>query len=245
MPDDFGVGIIFVRLKAYILYRDKISFKNLLNIFLNINLFFYYMEQVKTNDNSVTFYNEKYQEWYHSKTGAIEEAFEKYAKPSNLKDGMKILDICFGIGYNSAAALDSADNLTIFALENDPKIIDKIQDLNPNFKNYDIIKQVARDKEYNRDGTKIKLIIGDARITIKQIKERFDVVFLDPFSVRKCPHLWTAEFFSAVYNVMNKGGILTTYSCARVVRDNLKKAGFKVKDGPCIGRRSPSTIAIS
>ena len=43
---------------------------------------------------------------------------------------------------------------------------------------------------------------------------------------------------------MNKKGILTTYSCARQVRENLKKAGFIVKDGPCVGRRAPATIAL-
>ena len=30
-----------------------------------------------------------------------------------------------------------------------------------------------------------------------------------------------------------------------VHRDNLKEAGFKVIDGPVLGRRSPSTIAIN
>ncbi|PIN80139.1 hypothetical protein COV16_01405 [Candidatus Woesearchaeota archaeon CG10_big_fil_rev_8_21_14_0_10_34_8] len=42
---------------------------------------------------------------------------------------------------------------------------------------------------------------------------------------------------------MKEGGVLATYSCARKVRDALKNAGFSVKDEPCVGRRSPSTIA--
>jgi tRNA U34 5-methylaminomethyl-2-thiouridine-forming methyltransferase MnmC len=44
---------------------------------------------------------------------------------------------------------------------------------------------------------------------------------------------------------MKKGAMMSTYSCARIVRDNLKNAGFEVKNGPIIGRRSPSTIAIN
>jgi len=43
---------------------------------------------------------------------------------------------------------------------------------------------------------------------------------------------------------MRKGGILTTYSCASIIRKNLREAGFLVKDGPVVGRKAPSTIAI-
>ena len=43
---------------------------------------------------------------------------------------------------------------------------------------------------------------------------------------------------------MKQGAILATYSYAKTIRNNLAKAGFTVKDGPIIGRRSPSTIAV-
>jgi tRNA U34 5-methylaminomethyl-2-thiouridine-forming methyltransferase MnmC len=43
---------------------------------------------------------------------------------------------------------------------------------------------------------------------------------------------------------MKKGGKLATYSCARVVRENLVAAGFSVSDGPCVGRRAPGTVAV-
>ncbi len=67
------------------------------------------MEKVITGDNSTTFRNKEYDECYHTKSGAIEEAFEKYAKLCKLKDGMKVLDVCFGIGYNSLAAISLAN----------------------------------------------------------------------------------------------------------------------------------------
>ncbi len=191
------------------------------------------MKLVKTKDNSFTFFNEEFNETYHSVSGAIEESFEKFVKPCKEFKNPKILDICFGVGYNSCAALDFFENCKITAIEKDKEILSKIKELNPNFKNYDKIKKLE-----------INLIIGDARIVVKDLKEKFDIVFLDPFSPKKCPELWTLEFIKDIYNIMNKNGILTTYSCARSVRDNLVKAGFFVKDGPCIGRKSPSTVAI-
>tara|TARA_Y100000310_G_C20674203_1_gene811990 strand:- start:2358 stop:2975 length:618 start_codon:yes stop_codon:yes gene_type:complete len=200
------------------------------------------MRLVKTADQSNTFFNEEYQETYHSTSGALEESFEKFIKPSKLKENSKVLDICFGIGYNSYAAIKTCENLTIVALENDEKILKNTNNIKLDEK-YEIIKKLAKDKVYKDENYNLKLIVGDARKTIKQIKEKFDYIFLDPFSPKKCPELWTEEFFKDIFSLCNPGTTLTTYSCARTVRDNLKKVGFEVKDGPCVGRRSPSTIA--
>lgn len=209
------------------------------------------MEEIITKDGSTTFHNQKYDENYHSVSGAIEEAFEKFVRPCNVKDfkNIRILDICFGIGYNSAAAIEefleyNSGRIEITALEKDEGILKEIENLNPKLKYYDIIKKMNRTKDCNNKNIKIKLIMGDAVKTIKEVDGVFDAVFLDPFSPPKNPELWTEEFFRDIGNVMKKGAILATYSCARVVRDNLKKAGFIVNNGPCIGRRAPSTIAV-
>ena len=74
--------------------------------------------------------------------------------------------------------------------------------------------------------------------------KKADAVFFDPFSPKKVPDMWEKEFFKDIFDAMKNNSILATYSCARVVRDNLKAVGFKVEDGPKIGRRSPSTLAI-
>ena len=203
------------------------------------------MEKVITGDNSITLRNPEYDECYHTKSGAIEEAFEKFAKPCKLKNGMKVLDVCFGLGYNTLAAIELA-NVQVVGLENDKRILDEIKDIEVDEKlkeSFEKIKQAAKTMNYEDDKIKIKIILGDARETVKTLNEKFDAVFFDPFSPKKCPGLWTEEFFKNIAKVMKKGGILTTYSYARVTKDNLKSAGFRIEDGPCIGRRSPSTIA--
>ena len=202
------------------------------------------MRKTTTKDSSVTLYNEQYEEHYHSVSGAVEEAVKKFVEPCRIKKGMKVLDICFGLGYNSAAAIDASDgDLEIVALEKEIPV--EIEELNPKLNNYHIIKETVKSKDlcYNKGNFKLKIIIGDATQTIKTIKEKFDAVFLDPFSPKKNPELWTEEFFSEIKKRMKKDAILATYSCARIVRDNLKKAGFAARDGPCIGRKAPSTIA--
>ncbi|MBN2112123.1 hypothetical protein JW707_03415 [Candidatus Woesearchaeota archaeon] len=204
------------------------------------------MEKVITSDKSMTFRNEKYDECYHTKSGAIEESFEKYAKPCKVKDGMKILDVCFGIGYNTLAAIHSA-GVDAVGLENDEVILNEIQNVEVPEElkeDYEKIKKAAKDREYRDEKVSIKIILGDARETVKQLEDNsFDAVFFDPFSPKKCPELWAEGFFKDIAKKMKRGAVLATYSCARVARDNLRKAGFRVEDGPSIGRRSPSTLA--
>lgn len=218
------------------------------------------IKHIKTKDNSYTFHNSEYDETYHSTSGAIEEAFEKFVNPCKIADLAKnntinILDICFGLGYNSAAAIEKIKavnpncKISIIGLENDKYLFNHIQSLNSNLKYYNLIKKLKDTFEINEDNINIKILIGDARKTIKEIESKinikFDAVFLDPFSPKKCPELWTKEFFKNIKKLMKPNSILATYSCARIVRDNLKSAGFIVKDGPIVGRRSPSTIAFS
>ena len=39
-----------------------------------------------TEDGSLTLYNPEYEEYYHSKSGAIEESFEKFVKPCKIDE---------------------------------------------------------------------------------------------------------------------------------------------------------------
>lgn len=214
------------------------------------------MKSVRTADGSTTYYSEEFKEHYHSTTGALEESFKKFVIPS-LKDKLeqehiKLLDICFGIGYNTACAIHyiKANNprirIEIVGLENDPAIVRSVKDLEvPRLisEEYDILRKLPDSWQVNQGRVQVRLVLDDAAQGIKGL-EGFDAVFLDPFSPEKCPSLWQEDFIQDIYSALKKGGVLTTYSCARIVRDNLRKAGFVVKDGPRVGRRSPSTIAF-
>jgi tRNA U34 5-methylaminomethyl-2-thiouridine-forming methyltransferase MnmC len=210
-----------------------------------------------TDDGSPSFRNEFYDQPYHSKSGAIEEAFKKYAIPLKIwetKDPV-IYDVCFGIGYNAAAALDlfkekGSGKIIIYCFENDEDILKKVPEINPQFKNYNLIQDLINQyfKEgktiLEKDNVTLILCVGDARELIKNVQDNADFVFFDPFSPKKHPEMWTLDFFKDIYARVKEGGILSTYSYARIVRDNLRDAGFAVSAGPVVGRRSPSTIAV-
>ncbi len=209
------------------------------------------MEPVATQDKTFTFYNEKYQEHYHHPFGAATEAIKKFVEPSlpHIKDKQKIVvyDVCFGLGYNAAALLDAIagtdKTVLVYGFEIDEEVLGQLKQLETPFQSFHKILEAIEKGEYKDKNVTIKMVIGDVRSTLKGI-EKADVVFHDPFSVSKCPELWTPEFFALLYKNMNKGGMLTTYSCARKVRDAMRSAGFIVSDGPIVGRRGPATVAV-
>ena len=214
--------------------------------------------KLKTGDGSETLYSEEYSEYYHSKSGAVQESVEKYVKPCKIielakKGFISILDIGFGLGYNAIAAIDMAKKanpkveIEILSFEKDLQL-EKLKDLKNGLKNYDIIKKLEYDpitKSYHYEDSNIflRIKIGDATKLIKSVPKKFDAVFQDAFSPSKNPELWTKEYFTNISKLMKKNAILATYSYARKVRENLALAGLEVYDGPIIGRISPSTLA--
>ncbi len=215
------------------------------------------IRKILTADNSETYLNEQVGECYHSLKGAAEEATQKYVIPCKIKElaktgKLRILDVCFGLGYNSAmaisAALDENPNceIEVVGLEYDAEIINRIQEVSPPISFYEQYKQLTpKSLEFKQGKVSVKVLLGDARETCKELAaEHFDAIFFDPFSPKTAPEMWQAPFFKEMCRVMKATAILSTYSCARMARDNIAKAGLVYDDGPIWGRRGPGTIAM-
>src|SRR3989344_4861199 len=121
------------------------------------------MKKILTADNTETFLNEEVGESYHSQTGAVEEAYKKYVIPCKIKELAKtgkivILDVCFGLGYNSAMAITAAleENpdceIKVIGLELDTTIIQQIQQVNPLMSFYKYYKQLSPQKLQFKEG---------------------------------------------------------------------------------------------
>lgn len=214
------------------------------------------MKKIITADNTETFLNEEIGESYHSQTGAVEEAYKKYVIPCKIKELAKtgkivILDVCFGLGYNSAMAITTAleENpsckIAVVGLELDTTIIGQIQHVNPPISFYRYYKQLsAHNLQFQLGNVTVRLLLGDARERVKELPEQYvDAVFFDPFSPKTAPDMWQVPFFHEMFRVMKDTAILATYSCARMARDNMAEAGLFYDDGPIVGRRGPGTVA--
>ena len=214
------------------------------------------IKKIITADQSESFMNEEVGESYHSHTGAVEEALKKYAVPCKIKELAKsgnlcILDVCFGLGYNSAMAIDVAleENpqcqIEVVGLELDPEIINRIPEVNPPIKFYPHYRKITpKNLKFKEGNVTVKVLLGDGREKVKELaNNHFDAVFFDPFSPKTAPEMWNVDFFKEMARVMQKRAILATYTCARMTRENMMRAGLFYDDGPIIGRRGPGTIA--
>ena len=214
------------------------------------------MRKIITADQTETFVNEKINEAYHSHTGALEEARIKYTEPCKIaeraKSGtLKILDVGFGMGYNSAYAIDVAlasnprCNIEVIGLESDPTIIAKIQEVNPPLSIYNQYKKLTpQSLSIHHETVIVTIILADASESIKTLPPEWaDAIFFDPFSPTNNPEMWSLTVFGHINRILNSRGIFATYTSHPLARENLASVGLLYDDGPILPRRGPGTIA--
>ncbi|MFN6482727.1 MULTISPECIES: tRNA (5-methylaminomethyl-2-thiouridine)(34)-methyltransferase MnmD [unclassified Nostoc] len=214
-----------------------------------------------TGDGSFTFVSQEFGESFHSHYGAQQESFSKFVEPTQLataaqKPVLRLLDVCYGLGYNTAAALQTiwAVNpncyVEVIGLELNPAVPQAaiahhlFDNWNCNY--IEILKELAFEHQVQTPCLKAKLLIGDARTTISLVHQLgffADAIFLDPFSPPQCPQLWTVEFIKQLSLCLYADGLLATYSCSAAVRTALLSAGLVIGSTPPVGRRSPGTLA--
>ena len=82
-----------------------------------------------TQDGSIGLYSYADDDVYHSKFGALTEAWEKFIIPSgiinkiNTVDKIEVLDVCYGIGYNTKSLMSYVINKNENYLKNNKKNI--------------------------------------------------------------------------------------------------------------------------
>ena len=195
-----------------------------------------------SEDGSYTAYSKEYDEHYHStKDGALNESLLKHVIPAfkikGNQDEINILDICFGLGFNTLATIHyyKKNNLTsklnIYSPELDSDLVKSLNDFRypkefEEFKN--IVLKLVEDRVYKDDSFYIEIFLGDAREYVKKFEKKFDIVYQDAFSPSTNRILWTKEYFSDIKNSMKDNGILTTYSIALATRLALYENGFNI-----------------
>ena len=199
-------------------------------------------ELVLCEDGSNTLYSKEFDEPYHStKDGALHESLEKHVKPAfSIKknhEELTILDICFGLGYNTFATLyyikqnNLKTKVHILSPEFDEELVRSLSTFSfpPEFDFLKpIIKAISENLFYEDEQFKIEILLGDARKSVPQITEQIDVIYQDAFSPTHNPLLWTKEFFADMAKLSKKDTILTTYSTAASVRLGLYENGFYI-----------------
>jgi tRNA U34 5-methylaminomethyl-2-thiouridine-forming methyltransferase MnmC len=207
---------------------------------------------VKTKDGSNTLFSQKYNQHYHNPDdGAINESLTKHIIPAFTfhkdKKELTILDICFGIGYNTFSTIyyvikNNLDiKLNIYSPELDGNLV-KSLDTFAFPKEFEdikhIIRAVAQNGFYSDEEIKIEVNIGDARDYIKNLeKNSFDIVYQDAFSSDVNFELWTKEYFDDIYKLCKKDCIMSSYAIATPIRLSMNEAGFYIYEHRPVKRK--------
>ena len=140
----------------------------------------------------------------------------------------RILDICFGLGYNAMCALHSVRECEIYSPEQDS--IDYLRDFTYSNipKTKEIIDSLASCGTYTCKNGTIHFHRGDALEYLESFpKDFFDFIFQDPFSIEHNSELWSKEYFRKLYEISKQNALISTYAKARRALENARGAGFK------------------
>ena len=206
---------------------------------------------ITTGDGSKTIQLTEWDEQYHSKHGAIQEAYHVFIKQglhyynANHKklETFSILEIGFGTGLNAFITLLEAENLNTsinyVGVEAYPVGLNEVQELN--YPQQLLVE--ARSKTFNKmhevswadkHTMTVSFSLTKQQKLFKDISEInvFDLIYFDAFGARVQPELWTESIFNIMFNALKRHGVLVTYSAKGSVRRAMQAVGFNVERLP-------------
>jgi tRNA U34 5-methylaminomethyl-2-thiouridine-forming methyltransferase MnmC len=204
-------------------------------------------EVITTNDGSKTIHLPDWNESYHSKHGAVQEAqhvFIKSGLDEIKKPEVTILEVGFGTGLNAMLTLSKAieTNQVIHysGLEAYPVSIDELKDLKydtlPEIKeNVNLFWEIHSSKWNEPNEVTPTFTLNKIQTFLKEFNPTeniYDLVYFDAFGPRVQPEMWTLEIFKKLYTSLKKEGVFVTYCAKGQVRRDLIEAGFQVEKIP-------------
>lgn len=207
-------------------------------------------EIIRTADGSATIYLPDWNEHYHSRHGALQEAqhvfiqmgFHHYLdkKPSASLD---VLEIGLGTGLNALIsyfqAKQSGVSLNYTGVEAYPVAPEELEALEyaslfEEGSAQEIFRAIHESPWGERTQISPFFRLQKERMFFKDIRaeNQFDLVFFDAFGPRVQPELWTQEIFMSMFRSLKERGVLVTYSAKGSVRRAMQEAGFLVERLP-------------
>jgi len=203
---------------------------------------------ITTADGSTTIHLPDWNEQYHSKHGAIQEAYHVFIKNGLylFKDrDVCILEIGFGTGLNCYITFLEASknnlNVNYTGVEAYPISEEEIEKLNyvselKSENNQEVFSRLHQCNWEEKCAISSEFYLTKQQKYFKDIddKNKFDLIYFDAFGARVQPELWTEEIFKKMYIALKKNGVLVTYSAKGSVRRAMQTVGFTVErlEGP-------------
>lgn len=203
-------------------------------------------EIIRTSDGSTTIHIKEWDECYHSKHGAIQEAKHVFIKNGlSLFPDQKvsILEIGFGTGLNAfityLQAQEFGQMINYTGVEafpiskeelesmNYPEELDASQSKDIFDKMHSVKWEEENHLSENFSLTKRKQFFED----IDDV-EKFDLIYFDAFGFRVQPELWSVSVFDRMFKALKNNSVLVTYAARGIIKRNMMEAGFTVEKLP-------------
>jgi tRNA U34 5-methylaminomethyl-2-thiouridine-forming methyltransferase MnmC len=172
--------------------------------------------------------------------------------PARFRDGFHVAELGFGTGLNFLVALQAfrasgcGGRLRFTSFEAYPMAMDDLHaalrafdGLPDDLAQLEVFPQHLEGADFD-----LRVVIGDARMTLPAWDGAADAWFLDGFSPAKNPELWSPELMAKVAAHTAQGGTAATYTAAGFVRRGLADAGFEVSRVQGYGRKRHMTRAV-
>lgn len=202
-------------------------------------------EIIRTEDGSTTIRLAEWDECYHSKHGAIQEAYHVFIKNGlSLFQGkpVSIMEVGFGTGLNAFITLLESEkhpHIDYTGVEAFPVSAEEIRHMNY----VSELKAGKYQSAFNmmhESNWEEKINISDhfsltkRKLFFSEIdwNNLFDLIYFDAFGFRVQPELWSTDIFRAMYNALKPNGVLVTYAARGVVKRSMQEVGFRVEKLP-------------
>jgi tRNA U34 5-methylaminomethyl-2-thiouridine-forming methyltransferase MnmC len=203
---------------------------------------------ITTSDGSKTIHFPEWNESYHSKHGALQEARHvyilsglEYRYNNDLAKSLNILEIGFGTGLNAMLSfLFTKKNdikIDYHSIEKYPLDISIINELN--YKDlftvdvsfFQKLHQAEWEKEVEIHSN---FILKKVKTDLKAFQSEpfFDLIYFDAFGPRVQPELWSKDILQHMFEAIKPKGVWVTYSCKGQVKRDLQEIGFQVEKIP-------------
>lgn len=199
-----------------------------------------------TADGSTTIHIPQWDEQYHSKHGAIQEAkhvFIKNGLSLFANQRISILEIGFGTGLNSFITFLEAPKINLaidyVGVEAYPLTAEVVEKMNYvaelNAEDFNAVFTKMHQQKWeltNQISPNFSLLKRKQFFSEINDENKFNLIYFDAFGARVQPELWTEVIFEKMYKALKTGGVLVTYSAKGSVRRAMQSVGFLVEKLP-------------
>jgi tRNA U34 5-methylaminomethyl-2-thiouridine-forming methyltransferase MnmC len=200
-------------------------------------------EIIHTKDGSTTIQITDWDECYHSRFGAIQEAkhvFIKNGLSLFQNQSVSILEIGFGTGLNAFITFLESKKLNqsieYVGVEGYPISAEEVLSMNyvselkaeAESAIFEQMHQSQWEEEHRLREDFLFCKRNQFFTDIVDI-EKFNLIYFDAFGYDVQPELWSTAVFQKMYDALKPKGILVTYAARSVIKHSMIEVGFTVE----------------